>query len=265
MNKYLLIILLSFPVLAFHSCNKPDISNEDEPETIIPCLPATLSHDAIAFYSFSGGSLSDITGRGSNLQNPTTAAPAPDRNGNPACAFRFNGSDFLTGPNTSFLNSLPGFTLSLWYKPTDSTRAGGDYEVLLSRDTSSNIGDRHGQWSVALYDCRKAVFARHSTAWDKHISPMVGNTCQNETNLRTGSWHHMAATWSSSGNLMSLYRDGVLQDTSSVSYYSSVQDKGALFVGRYYIGLIDDIIIFNRELTAGEVQQLAVLETCCSK
>jgi len=264
MKKKLLIILLAIPVLTVQSCKKDDAPTDGE-ETIIPCLPQQLQANAIAFYSFSGGSLADISRRGSSLAIAGSPHPDYDRNGNKDCAYRFKAAsgDFLFSSNTSFLNSLAGLTVSLWYKPMDSTRDDADYEVLLSRDSSAGPGDWYGQWSIALYDCRKAVFAMHSGVWDKHMSPMDSNTCTNEIYLRTGSWHHMAATWSSAGNLMSLYRDGVLQDTSSI-IYQSVQDQGSLFVGRYYTGVIDDIIIFNRELTAGEVQQLSKLETCCS-
>lgn len=259
------MILLAIPVLAAQSCKKDDIPTDGE-ETIIPCLPQQLQASAIAFYSFSGGSLADISGRGGSLAISGSPRPDYDRNGNKDCAYRFNAAsgDFLVTSNTPFLNSLPGLTVSLWYKPMDSTRSGGAYEVLVSRDSSARPGDRHGQWAVTLYDCRKVYFVRHSGAWDKHITQTGPNTCDNEIKLRTGSWHHVAATWSSSGNLMSLYRDGVLQDTSSI-IYRSVKDQGSLFVGRYYTGVIDDIIIFNRELAAREVQQLSTLETCCNK
>lgn len=258
--------MLLLSTLVVSSCDKKDKETGDEEEKIIPCMPQQLTGNVIALYSFSGGSLNDVSGRGTNLQNPTSAHSVTDRSGNANCAYRFGGNDFLTGLNTSFLNSLTGFTLSLWYRPIDSTRAGGDYEVLISRDSSARPGDRHGQWSVALYDCRKVVFSRHNTTWDKHITPWGSNTCIDEIKLRTGSWHHVAATWNSSDNLISLYRDGVLQDTSSTTIPGmTVLDKGALFIGRYYNGDIDDVIIFNRALTVSEVQQLSQLGTCCSK
>lgn len=265
MKIRIMAALLAASVMIAPSCKKTT-GDGDEDDKIIPCIPQHLQADLVALYAFSSGSLAEVSGRGTNLQNPTTAFAVADRNGNASCAYRFGGNDFLVGPNPSSLNSLPGLTVSLWYRPIDSSRNDSEFETLLCRDTAVRSYDRLGQWSVSLYDCRKAVFARHNYIWDKHMTPPGQGTCDDEINKRTGNWHHLAATWNSSGNLMCLYRDGVLQDSASATIPGlSVQDKGDLFIGSMYKGDIDDIFIFKRELSAVEVQQLFALETCCSE
>ena len=116
--------------------------------------PCNLQDSLIAFYSFGSRSINDISGNDFNLTNSTSASPAPDRAGNVNCAFNFNqlNGDYLTYANPSFVDdfqSIP-FSISLWYKPLGTPNAIG-YELLIGKVTN-------GQWSVALYDLRKAVF-----------------------------------------------------------------------------------------------------------
>jgi hypothetical protein len=38
---------------------------------------------------------------------------------------------------------------------------------------------------------------------------------------------------------------------------------GDLFIGKGFTGVIDDVILYNRELTVAEVKQLQNLPVCC--
>jgi hypothetical protein len=38
---------------------------------------------------------------------------------------------------------------------------------------------------------------------------------------------------------------------------------GDLFIGKGFTGIIDDVILYNRELTVAEVKQLQKLPACC--
>lgn len=240
-------------------------------EKSIPCIPDDLVTDIIAFYPFANGSLNDLSGNGHDLSNTTTANVSSDRNGNPNCAFLFqnlSGSDeFLTTANVSFLDNLDAFSISLWYQPLDTTRESGDFEILIGRGIGLSCPDRSGQWSVALYDCRKAVFGRTNSVWDKSISNF---DCQQEINARTDSWHHLVATYNQQGEVMVLYRDGILQNYSTGisncgSNVPSVQNIGDLFIGKNYTGKIDDLIIFKKMLNQAEVNQLLTMGTCCGE
>lgn len=267
---YLSIFVLSVSVLLY-ACKKSETSEEDNPTGDSPCIPTGLKNNTLAFYTFGNGSLKDASGHGHDLTNTTTASPGMDRSNNANCAYRFNANsaskEFLTTTNTSFLNGLSQFSISLWYKPTDSARKGGDYEVLVNRDTLAlNCPDVMGQWSVSLYDCRRAVFSRNTSVWDMLISTgSGGNLCDDEVHARTGSWHHLAVTFDKSNNEeMKIYRDGALQDTKGgVSCNKQTFDVGDLFIGQQYSGSIDDIIIFNKTLTLAEVNDLATMGACC--
>lgn len=256
----LFLIPLSICLITLSSCKKTDIS----------CIPNKLQKGIIAFYPFSNGSINDFSGNGNDLSNTTTASSAMDRNGNTNCAFEFNNSDtlteFLSTSTTSFLDNLSEYSISLWYQPLDTIRPGGDFEVLLSRDSGFSCPDRFGQWSVALYDCRQAVFGRQNSVWE--TIDISTSSCQQTVTYLTGNWKHLVATYNQSDNEMKIYLNGALQDTQPIladcgSGVPTIQDIGDLFIGVDYTGRIDDIIIYNKTLNQSEIDELFGLETCC--
>ena len=261
--------LFSGLILMFTACDKDQDPNEPA-ENDIPCLPANLETNVLAFYPFSNGSINDFSGNNRHLTNTTTAAPSVDRNGNQDCAYEFDlqaaNAEFLTTVNTNFLNNLNEFSISLWYQPLDPTRGGGEFEVLACRDFGSKVPNRYGWWSVGLYDCRRAVFGRANSVWDQVITANPFD-CEQEVILRTNTWHHLVATLDITNDEMKIYRDGVLQETAPINSTGPtqfiVQDMGDLFFGVDYTGRLDDIILYSKVLDQAEVNQLKELEGCC--
>ena len=265
MKNFVSILVLG-SAIALSSCDKGKDSYKS-----IPCIPNGMSNAIIAFYPFSNGSLNDLSGNNNHLTNPSTASSAMDRNGNLNCAYEFDNlatsSEFLTSVNTSFLNNLTKFSISVWYQAKDTTRAGSDFEGLVHRGVGQSCPDRLGQWSVGLYDCRKAVFGRTNSVWDQVIAN--GSSCQAEINVRTDVWIHLLATYNSIGNTMKIYRNGILQNTSTgiancgFSPPLTSQDIGDLFIGKNFTGKIDDVIIFNKDVSQSDVTTLYGMGTCC--
>ncbi len=267
-------------LLAILSCGRKDGDTAS-------CIPSALQSDVIAFYPFSNGMLDDLSGNNQDLTNTTTASATEDRNGNANCAYEFHNSltvnDFLIRSNPTFLNGLTEFSVSLWYETLDPLRNHQNianpesvWETLISRDALSNYSvpllnvvcpDRTGQWSINLYDCRRAVFGRTNSVWD--ISILGVSNCAQEVPLRTDTtWHHLVATFSQSANKMAIYRDGLLQESKGLGdpgcfTITPIFDIGDLFLGRFYRGKMDDVIIFKKELTQSEVTSVYNMTTCC--
>jgi hypothetical protein len=269
MKKTIILIALSLMIL--QSCKKQDNNQDKGAKNIdMTCVPVNLQTGIIAFYSFADGSLDDFSGNNNALTNTTTAHSAPDRNGNNNCAYEFNdlsnSNEFLATTNTTFLDGLNNFSVSLWYQPLDSSRNGSIVEFLIGRGLGNNNNDKWGQWSAALYDCRKAVFTYNSFAWDSNITNFAGNGgCQQEVNIRTGTWHHLAATYSGASYEVKIYRDGIFQNADKWTATSAtIKDIGNLFLGKDYTGRLDDVILYNKTLSQAEVTQLSSLGTCCS-
>jgi hypothetical protein len=262
-NQRLIIFLISLLVL--YSC-----------KSSIPCIPPALQGDVLAFYPFTNGSFNDQSGNNQNLQNQNYSMFTSDRGNNPKCAWHFNNylAVLVNDPsqlqhlyinNPSFLNGLTDFSISLWYQPENNNRPTGLYETLVGRGDVGACPNRSGQWSVGLYDCRKAVYGRLNSVWDLH---MVSNLdCQQEIDIRTGTWHHLVATYNYNSTAMKIYRDGILQNTvtglANCTGVPTIQDIGDLYIGRKYTGKIDDIILFKKTLTPADVDDLYQMPPCC--
>lgn len=235
----------------------------------IDCLPDNLSNGIVAFYPFENGSLADESGNANDLTNPNTATASFDRNGNASCAYMFrnNGNDeaFLTTANTNFLNGNSSFSVALWCQPMDDTRDGGKYEILLSRGEESRCPDRRGEWSVGLYDLRRAVFGHNNSVWSKDpLSAVPDSDISAEGN--TNHWHHIVAVYDN--NVYQIYLNGVLQETengeATCSNLHLAEDSGDLFIGKFFTGKIDDVIIYDRVLTQQDVDGLFANVPCCN-
>lgn len=249
--------IIFFAIASIVACSK----NSDSTSFI----PSNLNTGVLAFYSFGNGSISDASGNNHHLVNTTGATPAADRNGNPSCAYAFDGTQDLHFSNPVFLNNLSSFSISLWYAPTDSSRLGSTYEALVCRDTTPHCPDRFGDWSLGLYDCRLAVLGVQNSVWEQPDPKLV--SCESIVEQHTGSWHHLAATFDGPSNLMKIYRDGVLQESNTLigncTTNLPIQNIGDLFLGKRYKGRLDDVILYNKALNQQEVVQLSQMAACC--
>lgn len=245
-------------LLVFSACNK------NKPVEL-GCIPKDLASDVIAYYPFTNGSLADYSGGEHHLTNIGGAIAAPDREGNATCAFEFDNlpesSQFLVHNNPTFLNGLSSFSVSLWYMPMDPSRDGGLNETLIARDSVKLVPDRTGQWSIGLYDCRRAVFGRTNSVWqDKNAA----NTCEDIIEENTGDWKHLVVTCEIGYETSVLYLDGDMQETflgNAGSYVAA--EIGDLFIGRNYTGRIDDVMIFDTVLSNSSVKDLYKTVPCC--
>jgi hypothetical protein len=234
----------------------------------VTCLPGSLSTGIMAFYPFSSGSINDYSGGAHHLVNPTTAAPSTDRFGNGNCAYHFDktAGDYLhvPMPGANFVNGITAapFSISLWFQNTAPTAAISAFQVMIGRGVPGSSGrcpDTWEQWSIALYDCRQPVagFDRRSlwSGWSG------ASTCAGIVAHFTGSWHHLALTYT--GSVRNLYVDGVLYSAVGDTCGPVTMDLGDLVLGEQYTGDLDDIIIYNHALTASEVSALNGAVACC--
>lgn len=257
--KFLKTIPFLFLAVCF-SCK-----DKKEKDTVV-CLPHHLENGVIAFYPFGNGSLQDRSIYNNHLSN-TNASPTEDRNGNAACAYQFDNegsnTQFLSHPDPVFLNGLSSFSISLWYKNSASNRGADDYEGFVSRGPFvMRCGNRRGEWSLGAYDRRIAVFGHENSVWATQVPPSTWNELPNGY-AESLVWHHVVAI--KNNQTYQLYFDAVLQGskTGSANCNPPVQDIGELFIGREFTGKLDDILIYNRGLSAAEVTALYQQEACC--
>jgi len=255
---------LAFLLLIFGA-----ISCGDDDRFTVDCLPSNLQNGVIAFYPFNDGSLDDESSNNNSFTNPTDASPTVDRNGNTNCAYMFDNSqqveEYLTTSNSDFLDELDGFSISAWYQPLNTTIGGVTIQGIFSRGNETRCPDRMGEWSMGLYDCRRAVFGHDNSVWALSLTNFA-NGCQGEVDALVDEWHHVVGI--KNGDEYRIYFNGQLSETeigdaNCGSDFQPAQDLGDAFIGFNFTGRIDDIIVYKRALTDNEVTALFELGSCC--
>jgi large repetitive protein len=194
---------------------------------------------AYAFDEGTGGTANDNSGRGhpGALSNATWAAA-----GHSGAAVSFNGTNsWVTVADQADLRLTTGMTLEAWVKPASPTTG---WRTVVFKETSGGLS----------YDL---------TAYNNGGPPAVGiNTGGGDiatlgtAPLAVNVWSHLAATYD--GGTLKLYVNGVLASSKAVTG-ALVSSTGPLRIGgnaiwgEYFSGLVDDVRIYDRALTAAEI------------
>ena len=165
----------------------------------------------------------------------------PDRVGN---ALYFDGiDDNVTVLDSASLHLSSAFTLSAWVNPAATFT---DYRAIVTKNPPYYLYASSIQW-VCPAGSPLGGFSTDVLG----INPV----CQ-PSPLPINTWTHLAVTYN--GSTLTLYRNGVAVANSNVSATLSpttlnLQIGGSQF-GEYFKGLIDEVRIYNRALTATEIQ-----------
>ncbi|HUL50956.1 MAG TPA: LamG-like jellyroll fold domain-containing protein, partial [Candidatus Nitrosotalea sp.] len=152
---------------------------------------------------------------------------------------QFDGvDDFVAGPS-GLMNDLPAFSMAGWIRPTGVQ------------------GNRIGLWGQN--DVVEFGFINSTTI---ELWTPVGQIDITYP-FPNNEWHHVAAV--GTGQELELYFDGNLAATSPVtvtsygnSTYAFNIGGGGVFddVGNYFVGQIDEVSVWQRALSAGEIARL---------
>ncbi len=196
----------------------------------------------VAAYGFDAGSgttVADQSGNGNNgtITNAGWAGAAAGRFGN---ALSFNGTNaFVSVPNSSSLQPSTGITFEAWVRPTS---VGGWRTVLMK--------ERPGYYDWALYS--DTDFNRPAAYVFTSADREVRGTAQ----VAASTWTHLAAAYN--GSVLALYVNGA-QAATFLTSGPITTNTGALKIGgnavwgEWFSGLIDEIRVYNRALSAAEI------------
>lgn len=227
-------------------------------KTNLLCSQINLSNGLLAHYPFSGNA-NDISGNNFNAVN-FGATLTTDAKGNSNSAYEFNGiaSHILLPSNTKF-NFAPtdSFTISCWVQPYQNLNWNN--QALLVK-SSFDINPQNANWSYGLY-----------VAIDKAMSGYANNSFLNATTAlqQNKCWYHLVVTYKN--GIWHLYVNGKLeaQDLSqtkfitqdaSVTSVVAIGKKGGAANGDYYKGKLDEVRIYDRNLSNLEVDALYQLD-----
>ena len=202
--------------------------------------PPTALVGAWSFDAGTGTTAADATGKGHTGTISGATWSATGRNGG---ALSFDGvNDWVTVADANDLDLSNGMTLSAWVNPTG---AGADWQTVLLKETP-------GFMVYALYaDTDTARPSGHVVIGGSDLDT------RGTTAVANNVWTYLAATYD--GANLRLYVNGTLVSTRAVTGSISAS-TGALRIGgngtwgEWFGGLIDNVRIYARALSAAEIQ-----------
>jgi filamentous hemagglutinin family protein len=198
-----------------------------------------------------GTTANDTSGNGNNgtlTNGPTwsaTVAPTPQSNSQ---SISFDGvNDYISMPDSNALDIANGspVSLSVWFNPS---ALGGKQSILAK-------GAYAVEWNYGVgFNGGNFFYARHNQG--DNLSTGAATA---------GAWQHLSVVFS--GGQDTFYLNGVLVDSVADSGWQELPSTYGLTVGtsfnglaltysEFFNGLIDDIRIYNTNLTANDVAEL---------
>jgi RHS repeat-associated protein len=169
-------------------------------------------------------------------------------------AATFNGSSSsLTRAGGSGVATDQSFTVSAWVKTTDT--ATNNFRTAVSQDGGNVSG-----FYLQTTETNTWRFTRH--AGDSPSQPVA--SAYSTDHITAGVWAHLTGVYNASTEQISLYVNGVLNDTSDC--WCAWNATGPFAVGRgrfggvdadWWLGSIDDVRIYPKVLTADQIANLA--------
>ena len=213
-------------------------------------LPEAMRNGLLAYYPFCGNANNAMgTGNNGTIYNATLTT---DRFGNSNSAYNFNGTNAYIdfGSNTSIgpTSTIP-ISISLWV----SAGASGN---VISKYTNLDASRSY------------FLFGRSANGYS-----WIGNGTNpyiNNSGVSDAAWTHYVLVSAAGSNNSKVYRNGVLIATGTLALNSTMQavsllvgKVGASFPG-FLNGKVDDVFIYNRILSATEIQNLYLYQPSVS-
>jgi parallel beta-helix repeat protein len=210
-------------------------------------VEVTSTTGLVAYFPFDEGSGTTVHSTVGGLTG-TISNASWSTNGKYGDALSFNGTNsWVTVADSNALDLTTGMTLEAWVQPVV---INGWECVILKEDTTDlayalyadDNGDDIGGLRVPSVSIREG-----STTYEAHGASQVS----------LNTWTHLAATYD--GSVIRYYVNGTL--TNSVNQAGAINTTtgvlrfgGDSLWGEYFNGLIDEVRIYNRALSASEIQ-----------
>ena len=211
--------------------------------TVTVNITAPPQQGLIAYWLFNEGSGTiaiDSSGNG----NTGTINGATWTTGKSGSALQFNGvSNYVNAGNGASLNINGNITLMAWIK-TNSTAEN----VITGRGLT---GSSDHTWEHDIENGRNTFY------WANGYSMGTADSVTGTKLVNDGQWHHVAAR--ANGTRIEVYTDGMYDNGKAKTTKPNSNINLKVLVGNlpgyslYFNGIIDEIKIYNRTLSAGEI------------
>jgi hypothetical protein len=160
-------------------------------------------------------------------------------------------NDYIDLPSYSETNNQ-SLTYAAWFKTNSFNRSG--YQLIIGGENTQDSPNVKGCSILRNSNGYLYGWCANSAGSDKYASSGIG--------LDTNNWHFVALTYNYSSSNLSLYFDGAVVSSTNMVGYRAQNNPGAIEIGRqfydyyYFNGLLDEVMIFNRSLSATEIKQI---------
>ncbi|MBI2361462.1 MAG: LamG domain-containing protein, partial [Deltaproteobacteria bacterium] len=201
------------------------------------------------------GDANDIVdGNNGTLQNGATFAA-----GFVGQAFSFDGvDDFVTFGSTVGNFGTSDFTIDFWINTISSGPVGPNIAI------EGILGKRPVCADTNFWDIRLLRQGQIEVELDQDSAGTNYINFGGTKSVNDGNFHHVAIV--RSGTRVSLYIDGVLDSSGTTSGVTNIGNSASLEAGKstctgvdgteFFTGLLDEIEIYNRALSASEIQAI---------
>ena len=223
----------------------------------------TLYSDVVAWYDFNDGALTNSKGSSqaeavvvtnqswSKYTSDLAFGADRDKDNSEGKALQVGDA---YGIELNEQNLGDNFSVSLWLKP-DSTFDNNQVLVALGyhnpEDWYAISGNANGSDEVKIW-CRNPNVAAYNGWYTKATS-----------NISKNDWHHVVIT--GEGVTHKTYIDGTLVTSSDFTNVLSGENQDIYIAvnnwDKRFSGLVDDVIVYNRTISAGEVERLFTGQT----
>ena len=220
---------------------------------ILVTAHAQPTDNVVAYYPFSGNA-NDVSGNG-NSAIVSNATLTSDHLGKANAAYSYNGANSMIYLPNNLLPGNTAFAISFWFKFSGTVLRPADYgEQLIDFRGQYNFNICYEQYNHPSYPKSVCFNMVNSSANISCLSP--NNSIQDIT------WNHVVASYGN--NTMQLYLNGNLVDTKSQTppaaasgYNNAIGKDYNMSKDRlWFNGIIDELIIYKRSLTAAEITAL---------
>ena len=215
----------------------------------------------VGWWPFNGNA-NDESGNGNNgIVNGATLIT--DRNGVANKSYSFDGvDDYIEVSNNAQVTLTGNITMSAWVKTNGNN--GQNYQTIISKR------ETYWTWEYnMILSYHNGIIHENKLITSRAIG--IGNQEQawSSTPYSILVWEFWTVVYSS--GQVSLYKNGMLDQTQNFSLIPNQQSCPLLFGkntlvdnSEQFFGVIDDIGIWNRALSASEIQQLYTTQAPCT-
>jgi len=206
-----------------------------------------INQGLVGYWNLNGNAKDSTPYRDNGTVNGATLTT--DRKGRANSAYSLNGtSNFISVANANQLNISSTITLNAWIYPTSSGSLGG----IVCKDISGTI-------TSCPYELRYEIGGTPTFYITDGSDTVHSRGCG--TTLSLNVWHMLTGVYD--GSTMFLYLDGSLCVPTTAYSGAIATTTGVLEIGqqknslnRFFPGALDEIRVYNRALSATEIQTL---------